>query len=206
MSLKTGSFFNHLDIGYWNSNGLYATIWKDSISKLSDREFLKIASHLDIFAIGKSHIGSSEDNISMTGFDSFSSCRSIRNNKKHFAGLLLFVNKFIGKDVKILKLDNPELIWINLDKSFFQMQKDVFVAFVYMPPSSSSYVNRIGKDISTLYRSLESEVAEYSNSRDDFILGDFNGYTGTINNYVEFDSSGDGYLVLPYNYQSDTPK
>ncbi len=77
MSLKTGSFFNHLDIGYWNLNGLYAAIRKDSISKLSDREFLKKASHLDIFAIGESHIGPSEDNISMSDLDSFSNCRKM---------------------------------------------------------------------------------------------------------------------------------
>ncbi|CAC5402490.1 unnamed protein product [Mytilus coruscus] len=69
--------------------------------------------------------------------------------------------------------------------SFVETCRDVFVAVVYISPEYSSYNDN---DIESVYSILLSEVEKYSSMGDIIIQGDFNAYTNTQLDFIEFDN------------------
>ncbi|CAC5378290.1 unnamed protein product [Mytilus coruscus] len=65
------------------------------------------------------------------------------------------------------------------------ISRDVFVTAVYISPEYSSHNNN---DIESIYSILLSEVDKYSSMGDIIIQGDFNAYTNTQLDFIEFDN------------------
>lgn len=145
MLSEVGKFFNFLEIGSWNINGIFQNVGLNKVSKLTDNDFLQQIHNLDIFALSETHTGP-EQEISLKNFTSYSSTRTISKNCRYYGGLTVFIKKRIKPGVKLISLNNPETIWIKLEKSFFDLEKDIFVAFVYIPPQNSPYLQKLGTD------------------------------------------------------------
>lgn len=199
---KVGKFYRFLEVGFWNINGVFQQFGSNKVSKLSDVEFLKAVYNLDIFALSETHTGPDQQ-LNLNNFTGFSSTRKISNNCRYYGGLTVFIKKTIKPGVKILSLNNPEIIWLKLEKTFFNLENDVFVAFVYIPPHNSPYLQKMGIDTSIIFQSLEQEVARYNSQGNVFLLGDFNSYTNVINDYVDHDLAGNNFFQPPENYRED---
>ncbi|CAC5395572.1 unnamed protein product [Mytilus coruscus] len=68
---------------------------------------------------------------------------------------------------------------------FFSISRDIFVAVVYISPEYSSHNNN---DIESIYSILLGEVEKYNSLGDIIIQGDFNAYTNTQLDFIEFDN------------------
>ena len=59
-------------------------------------------------------------------------------------------------------------------------------------------------DTSIMFQNVEMEVAKYNAQGKVFLLGNFNSYTNTINDFVEYDSTdNDNFFHMPLDYQED---
>ena len=72
-------------------------------------------------------------------------------------GLSLLVRKSIHKHVSVVFSDSYH-IWCKLDKNSFAWKQDLFVCFIYFPPSSSILL-RTGQAFQ--FETLQSECAGY---------------------------------------------
>ena len=157
MTFFSGKFLNFVDVGFWNLNGIFRNIGSSRVSKLDDANFTDNIRHLDIFTIAESHIGPSQEGLKIEGFWHFASCRGISANNRYYGGLVLYAKEVLRPGAKIIKSDNPDILWIKLQKSHFGFEKDAYLAFVYIPPENSSYLDRIDKDTTMIYSELEDD-------------------------------------------------
>jgi hypothetical protein len=89
--------------------------------------------------------------------------------------------------------NHPDILWIKLDQSFFSLQRDIYLAVVYISPE---YSNGIVNDIEQIYSVLLSDIV----LSDIIVQGDFNAYTNTQPDFVMFDAeciSSDNVLYQP---------
>ncbi len=107
--------------------------------------------------------------------------------------------------MKILETGDPEILWVKLDKSFFHLEEDLFVGFVYVPPNDSSYLRKMGLDLSTFFQKIEQDVAKYNGLGKILLMGDFNAYTSTIEDFINHDLIEDSYIPCPISYNIDLP-
>ena len=70
-----GFLFNHLDIGAWNINGIFHSIGRSTLSKLSDINFLSVIKKFDIFVLLVSHTGQVCDPLHIENFWHFITSR-----------------------------------------------------------------------------------------------------------------------------------
>ncbi len=199
MFSTVGKFYSFLEIGFWNMNGAFQQFGANKVSKLSDEEFLKTIYNLDIFALSETHT-CPDQQLDLNDYTEFSSTRKKSNNFRYYGGLTVFIKKEIKPGIKILSLNNPDVIWIELEKNFFNLERDIFVAFVYIPPYNSPYLQNMGMNTSVIFKSLEQDVAKYSSQGNVFLIGEFNSYTNVINDDVEHDMAGNNFFQLPINY------
>lgn len=73
----------------------------------------------------------------------------------------------------------------NYDRlSFLKVDKDIFLATVYISPENSS---QNVSDIESVYEQLLVDVVRYSSLGHIIVQGDFNAYTNTMHDFVPFD-------------------
>jgi exonuclease III len=72
-----------------------------------------------------------------------------------------------------------DMMWWKLCKTVFPFKKDVYLCFIYIPPSNSTYTIRTGCD-KQLFEKLEQDIEKLSAIGDVLLMGDFNAH---INKY-----------------------
>lgn len=110
--------------------------------------------------------------------------RNVDNDFPTSGGMILMINKNIKQVVSLLKNSNSEIKWLKVCKTFFGLNKDIYVCFVYLPPSNSSYAIRHNLDIMD---TLCSDVMNYGKSGFLVICGNFNARTARETENVEND-------------------
>ena len=113
-------------------------------------------------------------------------------------GLSLLVRKSIFKHVSIAFSDSYH-IWCKLNKNGFGWNRDLFICFIYIPPSSSTLL-RTGQALS--FETLQSQCAHYERKGWVLLCGDFNARTNDANDYIVNDELDD-YLPIDDNYLPD---
>lgn len=190
-----------LSISTWNVNGLYKRVGGDRISKLDDENLSKIMCS-DIVTLSETHASSSET-LAYDNFKCYVNCRQ-SSSKKVGGGLATFIKKDIVSGVKLLDKSMSEIMWFKLDKHFFRYEKDLYLCFIYIPPSNSSYTLRTGCD-KQIFEKLDHDVSKYSCHGDIIIMGDLNSHINK--NELDFitnevDDNLDDFL--PVNYVADS--
>ena len=61
-----------------------------------------------------------------------------KRERKCSGGIAVIVKNNLIKGVSMIK-KNSNIIWLKLRKSFFNMEQDIFIGGVYLPPQYSSY-------------------------------------------------------------------
>ena len=88
-------------------------------------------------------------------------------------GVLVFYKSKYRKGItRQQSLMEKDVIWVRLDKTFFGLSRDIFVAAAYRPPREST--------LGTFYSKLEKDITKYSSKGDIILIGDFNSRIGQL--------------------------
>ena len=82
-----------------------------------------------------------------------------------------------------IKNTHPDILWTKLDQTFFKIEKSVYLAIVYISPENSN----VNYDVENVYSVLLNDVVKYSSLGEIIIQGDFNAYTNTQPDFIDFD-------------------
>ena len=72
-----------------------------------------------------------------------------------------------------------------MSKSFFQLEKDLYICFAYIPPENSSYYK--ARNVNTL-EMIEEDIVSYSRGGSLCVIGDLNARTNSSVDFIENDS------------------
>ena len=93
---------------------------------------------------------------------------------KNSGGLGVFVKSSWSEGVKIVKSIDDIMVWLRLDKSFFGLNDDVYVANVYAVPESSVFLCH------DVFDMLCTEIEKFPTGANVLIYGDTNARTNVI--------------------------
>ena len=160
-----------LSVTSWNVNGIFKKINSVKTCKLDD-ENLSSCMQSDIVCLSETH-ANSNDIFQYEGYKCFVNCRP--SNKKQSGGLATFVKKEILSGVKVMDKSHSDIVWLKLDRTFFRLQYDLYICFVYISPKNSSYTIRTNCD-KHIFEKLEGDITKYSIIGDVMIMGDINAH------------------------------
>ena len=170
-----------LSIAYWNIDGLYSSRSGHRSCKLINHPTAIDLLNYDIICLVETHM-SHDDIFHLEGFDVFNNIRpKSKNASRHYGGISVAVKKGIRKGIKFIPPTNSELCWLKLCKSFFNLDDDLFMGFVYITPFTPKNSDLIiGEGVFDL---LENDIAKFSKLGQCLIYGDFNAKTNTENDF-----------------------
>ena len=125
------------------------------------------------------------------------------NNKRYYGGLCLLVQKLIVKGVKIIKNTHPDIMWVKLDKVFFNFDRDLYICFCYISPSSSQVYKQQNITSETLFDTIQEDCANFKSRGNLMVMEDFNAWVSK--NYIEGDNVLEFSSLPEGTYTPDTP-
>ena len=141
-------FYNFVNIGVWYIHGNFCNINKVKINKLNDPEFRKRLRSFEILCLQETQCGPNETaSLSVEGYKLFPFHRKISGNNRHFGGSLLIIKSEIRPGIKIVNTFDGDKIWIMLLKEYFNLEKDMYICFAYVPPMTTCYAKGLDYDI-----------------------------------------------------------
>jgi exonuclease III len=188
-----------LPIVFWNIDGMFKRIGNQRFCKIEDKETETFLCKYDIVCLVETHC-STNDKISLPGYKLLPNIRpKIAGSPHNFGGIAIFIKDNIYDGIKPITNNNSELSWIKLSKSFFNLDKDLYISTCYISPASSSFTAT--RD--DIFELLEDDIARYSKTGHCLICGDFNAKTAKNRDYCIDD---DTFSVQHLNdYMCDTP-
>ena len=183
-----------LHIGVWNINGY---LHKGYV-KFDDPRFINLINNKDIICLVETHC-SLENCLSLPGYHAVHLIRPKSTKAVKFSGgLSVYVKKELKSGVKFLEHQTNDYIWLKLSKSFFSLQEDIYLCFMYNPPENSSYTKSLDKDY---FEILENDIIKYSSLGKILLAGDLNSRTGQSLDFIRDDEID--YLPLSNDYEAD---
>jgi hypothetical protein len=171
----------------WNVNGLISR----GNNKLDDHAFRTQIANYDIVGLVETHL---EDSISVN-FENFSIYRKSRvklpKAKRCHGGIIVLVNNSIRQGIKHLDTRNENYHWIKLSKSFFSLEKDVYICIAHVPPQHSTYTIRTGD---TVLEEIARDITNYGKMGNIILSGDINARTGTKADFIINDDEDNEYM------------
>ena len=191
---------NSIAIACWNIDGLHYKLDNTSTrySKLKDESILKSLQNHDIICLVETHCNYT-DAIDLDGYSTVMNIRPKSHKAtKHSGGIAICIKNTIRPGLTFEPITNSEYLWFKLDKKFFNISDDIYVACIYICPYGSSYSSKTD-DIFDL---LESDIGRFSKKGTCLLCGDFNSRTATEPDFCKSDNL-DEVLDLPYSYVQD---
>ena len=177
-----------LHIASWNINGFKCK----GFNKYSDPSFINELKNKEIICLLETHC-SLEDSLCLHGFKSLHLIRpKSKGSNKRSGGISIYVKEEIRHGIKFLNHQNNDYIWLKLCKDFFHVAKDIYLCFIYNPPSCSTYTQSLDEDILEL---IETDITKYSEIGNIILAGDFNARTG--NDEHDFIENDDVHVDIP---------
>ena len=119
-----------------------------------------------------------------------------RRARRNSGGIIIYIKDTIRQGIKLVKNDIDCIIWIVMDKNFFQLENDWYLAVAYIPPENSNYHTIYDVDI---FNKLEEELCFYkSKGHKIALLGDLNSRIGRKCDFIENNSEIN--LEFEYTY------
>jgi exonuclease III len=159
-----------ISVASWNVNGIKSKTW----DKGDDPEFIAEIFNHDIVCLSETHSGP-DYSINIPGYctvDSKSRPQCKKNNR-FYGGMILIVKKELKGGVQVISNKSKESILVRLDKTFFKMQRDLYVGFFYIIPSESTYVNNPSNEIDP-FEELDLFIQSHNKDGGVLIMGDLN--------------------------------
>ena len=191
MSENLSKHFRFLNIGYWNIQGLNQKINGSYFIKLNDKEFLDTVANLDLFCLSETHIGT-DSWAQLINFKCFKSCRISSGKNKFSCGLCLFISKIVSKAIKIFENEDPDILWVKLNRLFFNFEEDLYICFNYISSKNSTYYKKLGITTDLLFDQIRQDIADFKILGNILLLGDMNAHISpTTLDYIDLDSIDD---------------
>ncbi len=168
---------SNLNIGGWNINGF-------SKEKRTDQLFLDVITNknLDILCLSETWTKAETNNFyKLKGF-----CKPLHKpatkakgkKGRPSGGMLVYFRKEIQNGIDQVKISRKHnIIWFKLKKSFFGIQKDLYICSVYIKPESAH-----NSDLA--FEELERDMGKYSMLGDVMMIGDFNSRVGNLKDFI----------------------
>ena len=169
MCIKTSK---QLSISGWNVNGIFKNSSGAKTCKLENEYFNEIMKS-DIVFLSETHTSLS-DPLSYDNYKCYINCRSNEPSKKR-GGLAVFIKRQISTGITLVDKSMTEIMWFKLNAHFFGLERDLFICFLYISPSNSSFVQKRDLD-KQIFSKLEADIAKYSLRGDIMLMGDLNAY------------------------------
>lgn len=127
-----------LNNGFWNINKLISK----HADKSNDELFFNSINKSDI--LGLAEVKCDLNRVKFNNFVTHFVERKSKKGNQIYGGLGVLVKKTIRKGIKYLPVRCSEYQWLQLDKNYFGLDKDIYLCFAYIPPQYSSfYVDQI---------------------------------------------------------------
>ncbi len=176
-------------LSFFNVSGL-------SKSKIIDKEF--ISQHINPFdfCFFVETFTGKNSQIDIDGFFFYQSYRKNEkaNAKRKSGGIVAYIRNEYKNMLECLKSDHEDILWLRFKKEHFNIDKDLYLAVVYVIPENSSSLQHR----SDCFEILNREVSKFSSKGYILLGGDFNSRTGLMKDYIEDDSNDFGN-VDPYD-------
>ena len=91
----------------------------------------------------------------------FLNCRSVESRKRR-GGFAVFIKRSIWTGITLVDKSLSELMWFKMNSKFFGFEKDLFICFLYISPSNSTYVTNSDLD-KQIFPKLDEDIVKYSN-------------------------------------------
>ena len=185
----------------WNFNGLKSS----KVQKIKDSNFdlvRKICDRNDLICFSETWRGLN-DNYMLDLDNSFiefheTGSRNFRGGRPS-GGMSLLIRSSVAKSCSVVQSDSYH-IWCKVDKEAYGWASNLFICFLYIPPSTSNWFQS-GRSLT--FDSLQHECALYEKKGWILLFGDTNARTGDVNDFIENDEIDD-FLPIDDNYQPDT--
>ena len=184
---------NSLKVCFWNLGGIIT----QKRNKLDDPAFVKEIQEYDVIVLAETHIGYNTK-LHIEGYNYYPLCREISNNGRYYGGLGIFRKTIIKDHIKIIQGMHKDFLWIKFEKDFFKLKNDLYLCAAYIPPSNSSYTQKLDHDLTDL---IEKDLLVYKQKGDVLILGDLNARTSNKDDFITNDNSN--HLPLFDSYKPD---
>ena len=115
----------------WNIEGL------TSVNK-SAEDFQNLIYKYDIIVLSETWTNRLS-NVDLSGFQDIHSFRKYQpcRTKRSSGGIVIFLRNEISKCVKVVLNQINCLIWLEIDKNYFNIEQDLYLGCVYIAPESS---------------------------------------------------------------------
>ena len=158
---------NILKIGSLNVNG-------GIVDKSKNKDFCSLVKDFDIFCVQETWLTDSQF-FNVNEYKYYRSDRPKKNKaKRGSGGVIILFKKYLEKFVSKINSQIPDILWIKLDKTYFHLKKDLYLANCYIPPLSST-ANENNMDH---FGTLMEEIILYSRLGNIALCGDFNSRLG----------------------------
>lgn len=183
-----------LTITCWNVNGLEFKANRVKSNKLHDQDVTNELSKSDFIGLVETHAQSTTDT-SLQGYYVFRKDRPKHQKAwKSSGGIAVMVREQLRHACKFDPLSDSDIIWVRVLKELTKLNCDLYLAFVYLPPSNSTYGKSHGKEI---LQKLEKHIEFFSCKGKVILSGDFNARVGENIDFLE--KEDDPHLPLPNN-------
>ena len=170
-----------LKTAVWNIEGL-------TVDKVIDQQFIKHVSKFHIIGFVETWANDSDNVINIPSFHlvDTNNRRKHKKARRNSGGINVLVQNSICKGISKLPKFHPDILWIKLDHIFFKLERDIYIATVYISPENSSakYVD----GLEPIYAQLLADVVKVSNLGNIIVHGDFNAYTNIKPDFITFDN------------------
>lgn len=158
---------------------------------LNDVEFYNFVYNFDILFFQETW-QRKNDIFEIKGYELISVPRkeSLKSHRGH-GGISLFFRKELSKGIVILEIDHSGILWVKCCKKFFHLPQDLYICFLYIPPSNSVYYNvhELG-----FFETLELGVRKYLDFGSVTVIGDLNARCGNRSDFIQKDTDFNKYI------------
>ena len=122
--------------------------------------------------------------VTLPGFKTFSnSAQKFRNKKsgRLSGGIVLGYKYSLDGGISFVK-SNTDYLWCKLDKVFFNLEKDIYLSAIYIPPRDSPYFNP------DVFVDIETDIAVFIRNGSVMLAVDFNARTSKVSDFIDLDN------------------
>ena len=165
----------NLSFAFWNIDKAYTKVDNARTPKLSDPSVYNTLCSHDVICLAETHLGPNDD-LFMNGYKIYRKDRlDTRHAYNFYGGLAICIRNELSAGIRLVDTECSEIMWCRLSREYFNLDRDIFLANVYVSPAGSSF----GARNECVFEALERDVCRFSSLGTVVICGDFNARTKT---------------------------
>ena len=100
-------------------------------------------------------------------------------------GISVYFREELKDEISIVEKNDFGIIWIKLSNKLFHFNEDVYLCYVYIPPTSSKVLK--DKDFD-FFEEVEKGLEKYNKMGKNYVTGDLNSRTALLSDILDFDA------------------